>query len=122
MPIIIVKLIGIYIAIMGAIFLFRPKALKPYAAFWEERKRLYIIGGSRLFMGLILLLAASSCRLKTVVVILGILIILAGLPYFFMKLERLKNMAKRWENRPALLVRILGLLILAIGALLLYSA
>jgi len=121
MLLILVKLIGVYIAIMGVIFLLKPKMLKGYEAFWEEGKRLYIIGGSRILMGAILLLAAAQCRLKGVVVALGISLIIAGLPYFVLRVEKIKAMANRWAKRPPLVIRLLGLAILVIGALLLYS-
>lgn len=119
---ILVKLIGAYIIFIGIIFLLKPKLLKGYIAFWDQGKRLYIIGGSRLLMGTILLSASSQCRLKWVVLILSILIIIAGLPYFIMKKERMQVMLSRWDKRPTLFIRLLGLSILAIGALLIYSA
>ncbi len=121
MLIILVKLIGIYVAVMGVIFLLRPKSLKGYTAFWEQGKRLYLIGGSRIVLGAILLWASPVCRLKTIVFVLGIFMIFFGLPYFFLNMERLKIMVSRWQTRSALSVRLLGLAILAAGVLLIYS-
>ena len=122
MLLILTRLIGIVIAGMGLVFFLRPKALEPYTMFWQEKKRLYFIGGSRILMGTIVLLSAAQCRNKVVAIALGILFIIAGIPYFILKLDKQKAMVSRWRNRPAKVVRILGLLILAFGALLLYSA
>ena len=121
MLLIVVKLIGIYIAVMGIIFLFKPKALAAYTAFWGKKKRLYIIGASRIIMGLIVLVAASQCRFQAISAIIGILLIIAGIPYFIIRLDRQKTYVSRWANTPAMFVRILGFLILSIGVLLLYS-
>jgi uncharacterized protein YjeT (DUF2065 family) len=118
---VLVKLIGVYITVMGAIFLFSPKSIKGYVAFWQDGKRLFIIGGSRILMGVILLLAVSQCKLKSVVFALGILTILAGLPYFLVSLDRQKTLTRRWQNKPPIRVRILGLLLLAVGVLLIQS-
>jgi uncharacterized protein YjeT (DUF2065 family) len=122
MPVILSKLIAVYIAVMGIIFFFNPRALTPYTAFWGGRKRLYIIGGSRILMGLVVLAAAAQCRLKALAAAIGIFLILAGIPYFMIKLDKQKAMVSRWQNRPAIFVRVLGFLILAIGILLWYSA
>ena len=115
------RLTGVYIAAMGAIFLVNPKALTPYTVFWEKKKRLYLIGGSRIIMGFIVLDTVPLCRLQVPTLIIGILLILAGLPYFFIKLDKQKTMVSRWRKRPLIMVRILGLFILGIGALLIYS-
>jgi uncharacterized protein YjeT (DUF2065 family) len=106
---------------MVIIFLFNPKALTPYTAFWGKKRRLYIIGASRIIMGLTVFQAASQCRFQAVSVIIGILLIIAGIPYFVIRLNRQKTYVSRWANRPAIFVRILGSAILAIGVLLLYS-
>ncbi len=37
---ILVKLLGIVIVVMGVIFLISPTAFKQYAAFWRQRKKL----------------------------------------------------------------------------------
>jgi len=120
--IVITQLIAVYIAAMGIMFIFKPDALKPYAAFWEKKRRLYIIGGQRIIMGMLLFLAASSCRLKLIVVAIGVLLVVAGLPYFLIPLERLKSMVERWQNRSTSIVRLLGLAILLIGLLLIWAA
>lgn len=115
------RLIGLYVAGMGILFLVNPKAIKPYVGLWQKGKRLIVIGGSRIVMGVILLLAASQCRLRGVVSAIGILMILAGLPYFVVSLDKQKKMTGRWRTRSVIYVRILGLAILAVGVLLIYA-
>jgi hypothetical protein len=116
------KLIGVYIVVMGSLFLLRPKTIRQFIAFWGKGKRLYVVGISRLLIGTVLLLAAPQCRRPWFVFILGILIILLlSMPYFILGEERLKAMFNRWDKRPAVVIRLMGLICLVIGALLIYS-
>lgn len=121
MPIILSRMIGIYIAITGAVFLIKPKSLRGYVGFWKKSMRLYFIGGSRIVMGYILLWAHPLCRMQAVVLALGALLIIAGVPYFALRPEKLKIMFSRWQNRSTASARILGLCILAAGVLLFFS-
>jgi uncharacterized protein YjeT (DUF2065 family) len=119
---ILVRLIGIYIAVMGMLFLLNPGALLSYTAFWGRKKRLYCLGASRIIMGLVVLSCVGQCRLRVPAAIVGILLIITGIPYFTVKLGRQKEMVGRWGKRPESAVRILGLVIFVIGALLVYAA
>lgn len=119
---ILVRLIGIFIVGMGMTFLLKPKMLKQFVAFLEKGRRLYLVGTLRIFIGIILLLAASQCRLVGVVVTLGILALIGGITIFALRLERIKSMLSWWNRRSLLVLRLMGLIALALGALLLYSA
>jgi len=118
---VLAQLIGIYIALTGAVFLLRPRSLHGYVGFWKQSRRLYFIGGSRIVMGAVLLWAGPACRLPVVILASGIIMIAAGLPYFILPPEKLKNMFSRWQNRPAISVRVLGAAIFSAGIILLYS-
>ncbi len=118
---ILVKLIGIVIVVMGITFLLSPKKLKHFMAFLGQGKRLYGVGILRLLFGVILLLAASQCRLVGVILTLGILILIGGILIFVLGLERVKSMLNWWNKRSPLILRLMGLIALALGALLLYS-
>ena len=118
---ILVKLIGIVIVVMGITFLLSPKQLRQLLAFLGQGKRLYGVGILRLLFGVILLLAASQCRLVGVVLTLGILFLIGGILIFVLGLERLKSILNRWDKKSPLTLRLLGLIPLAFGALLLYS-
>jgi len=118
MLIILSKVIAVYIALTGVVFLIRPRSLTGYVGFWKQSKRLYFIGGSRVIMGAVLLWAGPVCRFKPLVFISGILMVIAGLPYFILSVERLKTMFSRWQSRSIASVRILGFSFLAAGILL----
>lgn len=118
---ILVKLIGIVIVLMGVILLLSPGTMKQLIAFWGQGKRIYMAGILRLLFGAILLLAASQCRLVGVVVILGILMLIGGTLIFVLGLARIKSILNWWDRRTPQVIRLMGLIILAIGALLIYS-
>ena len=115
------RIISLYFIASGIVFIINPKSLKRYIAFWLQGKRLYAVGVSRFISGGILLLSFSQCRIKWTIFILGVLNILAGLPYFIRGIEGMKAMLSFWEQRPPKAVRILGIAYLALGLIIIYS-
>lgn len=118
---ILVKFIAIVIVGMGILFLLSPKITKPFIGFWKQGKRLYIAGILRISFGIIFLLAASECRLVGIIVALGILFLIGGILIFMLGLERLKSILNWLDRRSFLALRFIGLAVIAIGALVLYS-
>lgn len=118
---ILVKLFGIAIVVMGIIFLINPKVLRQYVTFWKQRKRLYMGGILALLIGIIFLLAASQCRLAGIIIIFGILSILKGVFYFAVGQKKLDSMLNWWQKRSLPAVRLYAIIIVALGALLIYS-
>ena len=119
---ILVKLLGIVIVAMGVIFLINPTAFKQYVAFWRQRKSLLIGGILSLLFGVVLLLAASECRLAGVIIVFGIWAIIKGILLFTLGQKRINAYLNWWIEKPFSIVRLLGLIALAFGALLIYSA
>lgn len=118
---ILVKLIGIIIAVMGVSLFLNPRTLKALIAFWGQGRRLYIAGILRILIGAMLLLAASQCRLRGAVIALGILFLIGGVLIFLLGLSRLKSILNWWEKRPTSVIRLMALFALVIAVLLLYS-
>lgn len=119
--VILVKLIGIVIAAMGGVFLLNPKLCKQYATFWEQGRRLSLGGILAILIGVILLLAASEARLVGVITALGILSLLKGILILAFGQEKAKAMLKWWQGRPLSVLRLAALIVIAFGALLIYS-
>lgn len=115
------KLIGVFIVSMGAMIMLKPETMKHLITFLQQGRRLYILGLVRILLGIILILAASECRLVEVVVVLGILVLIKGFIIFIIVPEKINAMLNWWANRPSLILRFLGLFVIAIGALLVYS-
>lgn len=120
--VILIKLIGIIIALVGIIFLFCPKALRQLIAFFKQGKRLYWVGTLRLLFGVILLLGATQCRVVWVVIAMGVLFLVAGVLIFALGLEKLRSVIDWWDKKSLVVLRLLGVVALALGVLLIYSA
>ncbi|MFC1624530.1 hypothetical protein ACFL28_04385 [Candidatus Omnitrophota bacterium] len=117
----LVKLLGIVIVVMGVIFLLSPKMLKRYISFWKQGKRLRIGGIINILFAIVFLRVASQCRLRGVITTLGIWSLIKGLALSTRGLEKAKSMLLWWDKRPPLAIRLIALLCIGIGALILYS-
>lgn len=119
---ILVRLFGIVTVVFGLIYLVRPHALKPYLAFWTKGRRVYIGGVLSILIGIIMLLAASRCRLAWFVVLIGICALIKGIPLLAFKRGKLTSYINWWVTRSLTFLRLVALITIAIGALLIYSA
>ncbi|MCM8771347.1 MAG: hypothetical protein NC936_05760 [Candidatus Omnitrophica bacterium] len=119
---ILVKIIGILSVALGAVILLNPKAMKQLIIFWNQGNRLYVAAILRILVGVIFLLAASQCRVRILIIVLGIVVIVKGIFIFILGLERVKSMLGWWQQRSFAIFRLLGLLALVLGAIILYSA
>lgn len=88
--VILVRVIGIIIVMMGIIILLNPKTFNQLMNFFKVGRRLYWNGFLRLLFGIVLLLGASQCRRVVVVIAMGILFLLGGVAIFALGLEKLK--------------------------------
>ncbi len=120
--ILLVKLIGIFMACVGVINIINPAPMKKMLAFWGQGRRIYAGGLLRLLVGAIFLWSHGQARIPAVIGGLGILILLAGLFIFILGLERVKAMLGWWGSKPNSLLRLIATFILAIGASVIYSA
>ncbi len=119
---IFVKLFGVVIVVMGIIFLINPNALKQYISFWKQKKRLQIGGVAAIIFGIIFLIAASQCRLAWLITVLGIWSIIKGMLLLTLGQKKIYAYLDRWLEKPISVTRPLFLIVLVIGALVIYSA
>ncbi len=115
------KFIAILIIAMGAVFLLSPQATRAMFSFWKKGNRFYIAGFLRLLFGIVLLLAASECKLPGVIIAFGILFLLGGVTIFAIGLNRAKSIVGWWEKKPVSVLRFTAIVPIIIGALLLYA-
>ncbi len=118
----LVRLIGLIAAVAGVVFIAKIKTLKQLLAFWDEGKRVYVLGGIRILVGLILLLSALQCRIVWIVFVVGLLAIISGATIFVFGAEKSKEVIKAWQEKPDKTLRSISLIVVAIGLVLLYSA
>ncbi|MGB2599479.1 MAG: hypothetical protein WBB86_02480 [Candidatus Omnitrophota bacterium] len=118
----LVRLIGILLAIIGVVVLFRPEVLKQMISYVEKGKRTYWSCGIKTVIGIIFLLAALQCKVPLVIAVLGILFVSSLVICMMMGEKGIKAMIKFWKEKPPVILRLWSVLTLAIGLLIIISA
>jgi uncharacterized protein YjeT (DUF2065 family) len=119
---IIVKIVGILILLIGIVFLLEPGVIKRLMEFMKKGKRVYFAGVLRFALAIIFLLGASGCDQKWIIAAFGILFLISGLLIFILGPEKIRQIFDWYQNQPALLFRIIAVIVLACGAIIVYSA
>ncbi|MDD4940121.1 MAG: hypothetical protein PHI60_08220 [Candidatus Omnitrophica bacterium] len=118
----LIKIVGIYMALMGAFILFIPRCFVKIVDFFMKGRRIYIAGLLRLILGFIFVITAWQSRQTTLIYSLGVLIIMGGTLLFALRKDTIKAMVGWLDNRPAGFIRLWGVAAAAFGALIIYSA
>jgi uncharacterized protein YjeT (DUF2065 family) len=120
--ILLIKLLGIVILVLGVIYLINPDTMKQYAAFWTKGKRMYSGAALSTLIGIMLLLAATQCAVSWVIALFGIITIVKGIVLFVLGPEKAKTRLNRLVEKPVAVLRVFAILAIVIGALLIYAA
>jgi len=118
----LVKIIGLFVTAMGIIALLNPNIIKIMMAFWKEGKRLYVAGVIRICVGVLFLYCSPMAMRPNIIFILGILAILGGLFIIIRGPKKMKLILENLSKKPVNFLRWLSLIILAFGALIIFSA
>lgn len=117
-----VWILGIIIVIEGLIILIKPLLYKNVAAFFSKSKLMVISALIKTAFGVFLLVAATSCQNKLIIIILGLISAGSGVTMLAAKMEKLNKFYLWWSTRPNLVIRIMGLPAIAVGGLMIYAA
>ena len=74
-----VLVFGIVIALFGLLGAFRPRPLKAFVGSFRSTGMLYFAATIRIALGIVLLLAAPSCRFTIAMYVLGVVTLFSGL-------------------------------------------
>jgi uncharacterized protein YjeT (DUF2065 family) len=118
----VIKIIGIVFVFMTIVYFLKPDIMKRLMEFFKQGRRIYFAALIRLVLAIVFLLAADRCRYFGVILTFGILFTISGLLLFILGLEKVKSYISWWQKQPAMLLRVVALIGLAIGALIIYSA
>lgn len=118
----IVKLIGVILIALGLSFAFKPHTLRRLIQFFCQGNNIYLVGLVRIILGIIFLISATQCRKTGIMITLGVVVLLAGVLVFIMGRERINKIAQQVINSSDIALRGLSLVLLILGALILYSA
>jgi len=118
--VILARLLGAVIVIMGLIFGIKPEVFQRYVKFWNSRKRIVTGGIVSLLFGVVFLLSASRSRVPVAIAIFGIWAIIKGIILFVINEKKLNTYLEWWLKKPLSVMRILGIISLAFGILIIW--
>lgn len=118
---ILAKLAGIVIIVLGAVFVVSTAALKKLIAFWDQDKKYYGIGLIRAVIGVVLLLAARQAAQPAIAATLGGLMLMSAVVIFALGEEKMKALFNWYTDLPDLVVRLLGIITVIFGVLIVLS-
>ena len=119
---IVIKIIGIFFIVTAMVYIIYPAVAKRLLEFFKKGKRVYFAGLVRFVFAVIFLLAARACDIPWVIAAFGILCLISGILVFAMGLDKVNSMIEWYQKKSDTFLRLLGLITLALGAIIIYSA
>jgi hypothetical protein len=117
----IVSLLGALLTLLGVFGFFSPQGFMLYVSSWQSERRLHLAIAIRLVFGVVLIMAAPSCRFSEAVRILGIIAVVAAVVGVFMGTDRLRALIEWWSRKSPAFIRVWMLAVIAFGAFLVYA-
>jgi len=122
MVVMLVKLFAIAIILWGCYIIYKPEILKKVIGWVKEKNNIYIVGGLRAVVGVLLLLFASSCRVPWIVFLLGSIAILSGVLIYILKKETLFKIIEWMENLKKKQLYTMATIVIVIGIVIALAA
>jgi hypothetical protein len=117
-----VFIIGWLIVLEGLLFLMRPELLGPVVRFFNRTFWMYVLSIVRIATAVVFLLGAMQCRIRSVIVGFGILLLTTGFAGLIIKHHMYNAILQWWQERNLTAVRMAAAVVLLIGALITYCA
>jgi len=119
---IVIKSLGILFCIIGIVYLLRPNVIKWLMQFFKQGKRIYFTGLIRFALAIVFLASARECKHPWIIFAFGLLFIIGGLLIFVLGPEKIRRMLEWYQKQSVLLLRVIAVIVLALGAIIIYSA
>ncbi len=120
--VIVIKLLGIVIALMGVAYLLRPQIVKRLMGFFKKGNRMYLPGLVRLALAVVFFVGARECRYFWSIFILGVLFLLSGLLIFLLGPAKLRTILEWYQKQPVIVFRVIAAVVTAVGVVIVFSA
>ncbi len=119
--VVLAKIIGILIALLGIASAVYPDWMKKMMAFWKQDNRFYYGGVIRFAIGVVLLIASGSSTQAATAVILGLIFLLGGSVIYVLGAEPVKKEIEFWESQSDLALRLMAAFIFLFGSLVFFA-
>jgi len=120
--VIVIKSLGMLFALMGIAYLLRPDIIKKLMGFFKKGKRIYLAGLIRFALAIVFLVAARECRYFWIIFASGIIFLVGGLLIFMLGPDKIRRIFDWYQNQPTLIFRVIAVVVLAFGAIIIFSA
>ena len=120
--VLVIKSLGMLFTLMGIVYFLRPDIIKKLMGFFKKGKRIYFAGLIRLVLAVIFFVAARECMYFRIIFTSGIIFLTGGLLIFLLGPEQIRRILDWYQNQPALIFRIIALIVLAFGVIIIFSA
>ena len=117
----IVALIGWIIVAIGLLGVARPNLIPTAVLGWPPEVLPYVTVGTRIVLGLLLFVAAPSCRLPRFTRVIGVIAFISGGVSALIGASRLESIVQWMSAKPSGIIRIFYVLDIVLGAVLAYS-
>jgi len=118
----VVKLVGMFMLVFGAIYMAKPTIMKDWLNFWKKGKRMHMGGAINILIGIIFLSSASRCDIPWIVIIVGLISLAKGIAIFVLGPAKMIAKAEGFLKKPPKILRNFSVIALALGILLIYAA
>lgn len=119
---IVIKSLGIVFCIIGIVYLLRPDIMKWQFEFFKKGKRIYFAGVIRFALAIVFFAGARECKYPWLIFAFGLLFIMGGLLIFVLGPEKIRRMLEWYQKQPVLIFRVIAVIVLAVGAIIIFSA
>lgn len=118
----VIKIIGIVFVAIAVVYILKPGVMSRLIDFFKKGNRLYVAAPIRLGLAIVFLLGARECSRFWVIFAFGILLLLSGILVLVLGPNRLRPMIEWWQKQPAVFLRAMALIVLALGVVIIISA
>lgn len=117
----LVALFGGALVALGAVGFASPARLLAFVRTFLTQRGLYAVAAIRLVLGVALVAAAPASRAPDALRVLGVIAVVAGMATPFFGVDRFRRVLDWWTARGHGFVRAWSVIVMALGALLVYA-
>jgi uncharacterized protein YjeT (DUF2065 family) len=116
-----VWIIGALIVFEAVVLLIKPDYYRKFVKLLARGRLMYIPAALVIVFGVIFLVYARDCNIPWLIVVFGLIMLVKGVWLFATKIDNVRATMQWLQERSDTMLRILGILALAIGAVILYA-
>lgn len=116
-----VWIIGALIVFEAVVLLIKPDYYRKLVKLLAHGRLMYIPAALAIVFGVIFLVYARACNIPWLIIVFGLIMLAKGIWLFAVKIDNVRATMQWLQERGDTTLRILGILALAIGAVILYA-